>query len=1293
MKSKVIKRMTALLLTVVMSAGLYTGFTVRAQEPVEKDASSLSNPEIVPDSSMEAGQKVTWDCVWFGSYPQAEVVPSAEEYTAVDKSMLREGDIIADSSLYDTLQSASGWNDNNEITLQSGDKYRRIKKEDATWSFYYSSEYHYNWSDAISWHYFRYEPIKWRILKTDGNEAFLISDIALDDQQYHTVYEDVTWETSTIRSWLNGYGVGFNKQDINYSGRNFIGSSFTSEEQIAIVDSAVVNADGTYNGTFGGNDTADKIFFLSESEVFGDSAISFGFDFGRVTDDDARRCSSSTYAKAMGISAEYYDNKGKGCCEWWLRSPGHSSDHATYVSYDGCVDTHAVDYRGWGVDFDIIGVRPALNLNLASNQWLYAGTVCSDGTEHEINSPSTPAIPGQDNTIAEFTLTPKKSSTVNKSVSIGGSLKLSEAADSSGNFLESELKKISWSSNNPAVAEVTACKPGLYVPDNRSVAFSISVMPKAKGTVTITGKTSNGLTASCELTVEEAEEDNKDDEFIESIYHASYIYDWNQDTGADGYLNFHVNSETPSQIMYSAAKENGLDTEAVLWDKMKKTLETVESPSKILDVDKTLTKKDLYEGIIFAIFQDASINMEIPGEDLVKDASRLMGTIKTVMADTYGITVGEAYDLSGMTQQQKETLRTVSQDYFKSNSKIAKAAASLGKVSKTLDTLDEVMDYAEHCIQCEQLAAMTESYKQILADMLAACLDSNKDLKDALSECADIMRKQSDRLLEDAATGAMLSVGKQVVKKGMDKLWDNVKISISAAHPAAAMFWASYKAGMFISDSVFQTSDIAERTIKLSATTEVCKLAKKAYEKEKSAFASKRDRNNAENYLASIDIYYSYLDQDCESALAFTSTVTDSLWGKLYKKFGVGNGEELKKYIQNASNSYRQGYGFTQVNWITALELDYPEEHTRYKDSIQELSEKYYIHCPVDIRVTNASGETVASVTGGMPWCKEGEPLTVSAEGEKKEIWFYSGKEQYTISYTGTDTGTMDITVEKYENEGEYNNSSRLTRTIKYTDIPLQKDIRYTSTATSPEENPGCEIREEKGGSTLAPVADTGDTTKKKYALTLDNAYLVTEDGMAFSGEFCEGEKVTVCAADEEGMVFTGWESSIPGTVISAQKAKTAIVTMPSGNVKLTAQYEKEQEPDDGRGDKPSGGSSGTGGNNTGGSTGGSTVGGTLTDGKKPAKKNTTQAALLKKVKVTKQISLRKKKSKKIKVSKPSGLKVKSITYRASNKKIVSVSKKGKVTGKKKGSAKIKVTVKLKNGKKKTFTVKVKVRR
>lgn len=51
----------------------------------------------------------------------------------------------------------------------------------------------------------------------------------------------------------------------------------------------------------------------------------------------------------------------------------------------------------------------------------------------------------------------------------------------------------------------------------------------------------------------------------------------------------------------------------------------------------------------------------------------------------------------------------------------------------------------------------------------------------------------------------------------------------------------------------------------------------------------------------------------------------------------------------------------------------------------------------------------------------------------------------------------------------------------------------------------------------------------------------------------------------------------------------------------------------------------------------------------------------------------------------------KSVLYKSSDKRIVTVSKKGKITAKRNGTAKIRVTVKAKKGKKKTVWLKVKV--
>ena len=145
-------------------------------------------------------------------------------------------------------------------------------------------------------------------------------------------------------SWLNGYESGYNKQFVDYRQKNFLGSAFNTSEQEAIANSSLENADNITYGTEGGNDTTDKIFLLSESDVWNtDTAKAHGFVKDGDTYDEARRCQSSTYAKAMGIySATDTGYVGNGW--WWLRSPGYSADAALRLSYEGG-ENKALHYR------------------------------------------------------------------------------------------------------------------------------------------------------------------------------------------------------------------------------------------------------------------------------------------------------------------------------------------------------------------------------------------------------------------------------------------------------------------------------------------------------------------------------------------------------------------------------------------------------------------------------------------------------------------------------------------------------------------------------------------------------------------------------------------------------------------------------------------------------------------------------------------------------------------------------------------------------------------------------------
>ena len=350
-KNLKIYRLVAWILAITMLAGYvpqgvhfpcFDAF--KNMEKVQAET-TLQNPKIVEDFYMDSGQTVTWDCVWFGSYPQSEV--TAE-----------------DGAVYDKLKKATNWDDNNDVVIE-GTKYRRLKGEDATRATF-DEEGCYDWNGSYTtYHYFKYEPIKWRVLNTDGKEAFLLADVALDDQKYNTDFTNVTWETCSMRKWLN---------------KQFINTAFSLGEKNAIPVKRIVNKDNIRYGTKGGENTSDKVFLLSESEVWNtEEAIGYGFSDDYEINDEARTSNFSTYAYAMGIeqSFEFYFD---GAINWWLRSPGSYNGSAEIICDDSTVGT-----SGGRVNYVTNGVRPALHLNLSSTQvYSYAGTVSSDGTIDEV---------------------------------------------------------------------------------------------------------------------------------------------------------------------------------------------------------------------------------------------------------------------------------------------------------------------------------------------------------------------------------------------------------------------------------------------------------------------------------------------------------------------------------------------------------------------------------------------------------------------------------------------------------------------------------------------------------------------------------------------------------------------------------------------------------------------------------------------------------------------------------------------------------------------------------------------
>ena len=191
----------------------------------------------------------------------------------------------------------------------------------------------------------------------------------LDCQEYNEEYAVVTWETCSLRKWLNGYD-GFvdydRKEGTSFTARNFMDTAFEKKEQGAILQTTLKNADNSDYGTTGGNPTDDKVFLLSLEDVCNDR-------YGYCGRDSFRWVKSTDYGRAVGASTYTGEDNAeyKGNTYWWLRTAGSTSSGAAFVDYYGLVSS-----VGNGVHDSTFAVVPALYLNLASDTW----TTADDGT-------------------------------------------------------------------------------------------------------------------------------------------------------------------------------------------------------------------------------------------------------------------------------------------------------------------------------------------------------------------------------------------------------------------------------------------------------------------------------------------------------------------------------------------------------------------------------------------------------------------------------------------------------------------------------------------------------------------------------------------------------------------------------------------------------------------------------------------------------------------------------------------------------------------------------------------------
>ena len=172
------------------------------------------------------------------------------------------------------------------------------------------------------------EDIKWLVLDKKDDAVLVISKHVLEDKSFGR--NDDTWETCSLRKWLNG---------------DFINDAFSPEEQSKL---QITNVSADKNPKFdvdSGNATMDNIFLLSapEAEKY-------------FASDEARK--ADLYSSVSNMYR--YDG-------WWLRTPGAAlgADGKTYQRfgsmYVGSIGAISLSGNSGGATN---GVRPAMWISL-----------------------------------------------------------------------------------------------------------------------------------------------------------------------------------------------------------------------------------------------------------------------------------------------------------------------------------------------------------------------------------------------------------------------------------------------------------------------------------------------------------------------------------------------------------------------------------------------------------------------------------------------------------------------------------------------------------------------------------------------------------------------------------------------------------------------------------------------------------------------------------------------------------------------------------------------------------------
>ncbi|MCR5203296.1 MAG: hypothetical protein K6D02_09495 [Lachnospiraceae bacterium] len=417
---KAVKKVIGLTAVLAMTMSMFGNVTKKA---------SADDSIKVPTKSSEG---TVYSTVYFGSYPQ-----SVETEDLTDKAWE-----FSDSS--QTLANGSKVNVYTDWKASFWASYQADAEDDSNKTFY------------------KFEPLRWRVLAIDGDYVTLMSNSIIDSRVVNSDDTEISNSDTELMNWLNNR-TSTGGTASYYGLKNFYMMAFNKSingqnKKEADCMSEVNSVDGY------------KVSLLTKDNA---TTTTYGFASGDG-EDDARTASMTSFASEIMGSAQN---------EYWL-SDGEDGNY-NYISDNGSIESSESTV--------VKGVRPIIKINYTkavNDGMLTVGNPVIAGSSEEPSvSPDASESPS-----ATESVSPTGSPDASASASPSGSPDASATVNPSGSPTSSASAAPSASASVSPSSDVSPSADTVTVPKSKnlkvkktSVKSGISIKPAAKLTWKNTG--------------------------------------------------------------------------------------------------------------------------------------------------------------------------------------------------------------------------------------------------------------------------------------------------------------------------------------------------------------------------------------------------------------------------------------------------------------------------------------------------------------------------------------------------------------------------------------------------------------------------------------------------------------------------------------------------------------------------------------------------------------------------------------------------------------------------------------